>query len=371
MKLRRILLILTLLLRRRKTLLRELRERLSRGNLQFYPELSGRVAVYRLASRIASRTDRRIALVPDYICNVVHRALAEAGFAVETYTTDRLMAPQLPEIIARLRRGDVAILLTASLFGSSALLPVLGEEKLRGVIRESGAHLLIDLCQDITLIDRLPTGYGDQLSAVVSFNDKSFPGAMGGGILAGFEIPEPPRRFTLQEQVLLLREMGRKWFAKNRLWVNGLMGLWGKTDRTPIQHPTSNIQHPASGIQHPTSTHHPITPSPHPPTFDYSYCRYFPYTFTPVAIAKIQIVWALAGLRLLPEINRRRARFVEAQHNLQKPIFAASAAYLIAGGNPGDLPAGLRRKPSYASPDDPDRSERPELVIVHNPGGFR
>ncbi|MCB0305693.1 MAG: hypothetical protein KDI38_18165, partial [Calditrichaeota bacterium] len=109
----------------------------------------------------------------------------------------------------------------------------------------------------------------------------------------------------------------------------------------------------------------------HSPIFDYSHCRYFPYTFTPVAIAKIQLVWALAGLRLLPEINRRRARFVDAQNHLQKPIFAASAAYLIVEADAGDLPKYLRRKPSYACPEDPGRSARPELVIVHNPGGFR
>ena len=370
MKLRRILLIKLLLLRRRKTLLSELRARLSRGHLQFYPELSGRVAIYRLACLIASQTERRIALVPDYICNVVHRALEEAGFVVEIYQTDRFMEPLLPEITARLRRDDVAILLTASLFGSSALLPELEKENLRGVIRRSGAHVLVDLCQDISLIERLPTGYGDQLSAVVSFNDKSFPGAMGGGILAGFEIPEPPRRFTLHEQGLLIREMGRKWFAKTCEWVDGRMGGWGKTDRNPLQHPASIPKtfgkHPTSNIQYP-----PIHPSTHSPIFDYSHCRYFPYTFTPVAIAKIQLVWALAGLRLLPEINRRRARFVDAQNHLQKPIFAASAAYLIVEENAGDLPKYLRRKPSYACPEDPGRSARPELVIVHNPGGFR
>lgn len=295
--------------------------------MRFSPAASGRVAIFRVAERVAAETERRVALAPDYICNVVYRALESAGFAVRPYALDDHFEPDPEALRAELARGDVAILLTASLFGSTAMLPLLARQAWRVPILDSRVHVIADLCQDLALIDHLPDGYGDRLTAVLSFNDKSVPGLMGGGILSTRSYPEPHRRAGVADRLRLLRE-------------------W----RTRIAMRDARGRPPDTG-------------------WEYSRCRTFPFRIEPVRLTRLQLAAAVVGLKALPALNAARARFVERYSELRRLPHSDSAACLVADHFPGSLPVSrLRLKAGYATPDDPAGSLRPGLRIVISDG---
>jgi hypothetical protein len=156
---------------------------LSSSELRFSPELPGRTALVAVAEKIARRTQNRSALVPDYICNAVHMALEAVGFTTIPYATDSRCEPDARDLEAMVIRCEPAVILTASVFSSSAMLDWLSVAATREFLTKRGVFVLVDLCQDIRLVKHLPKGYGEWLDAVVSFNDKSFTGAMGGGVI--------------------------------------------------------------------------------------------------------------------------------------------------------------------------------------------
>ena len=120
---------------------RRLERRLRLPQLPCQVVTSGRVALYLLARRLAPTTAKRVALVPDYICNVVPLALERAGFVVESYCTTAQGEPDDSILRQRLASGDVAVLLTASVFGSSAMLGALATTEWRAGVERGRVHV--------------------------------------------------------------------------------------------------------------------------------------------------------------------------------------------------------------------------------------
>jgi len=304
-----------------------LSRRLGRSGRPCHLVTSGRVALMLVARSVAARTASRIALVPDYVCNVVHVAVERAGFSVEVYPTDLGCEPDDAYLRERLARADVALLVTASVFGSSAWLHRLSNADVHSLVQRSGAHVIVDACQDVSLLDHLPDGYGDALSAVVSFNDKSLPGMMGGGAVTNLALPaEPFRTLTASQQSILRRML----LAKVRGWMSG---------RRPLKSADA---------------------------FEFSYCQSFPYAFDTAGISKLQVVLALVGLDNLPAFRSgKRELFERCADNVVAPVFE-TAAYVVVSDD-GVMPSRRRKRP-YAAPNEPSRSLRPRQTVLHNKG---
>jgi hypothetical protein len=303
--------------------------------------VSGRVALYRLALAIRSRTDKRIALVPDFICNVVNVVLETAGFVVQSYRTDELFEVDREAVEKYIAsESNVAILLTASVFGSSAFLDALNENRFKALILGRKIHVIVDLCQDLNLVQYLPHNYGENLSAVISFNDKSIPGIMGGGVLTQYPLfePEPPPALC---QVLLLYRMlllklGARFLAEIRT-------------RLPNRLRRKTVR----GVDL--------------RQYEYSYCRHFPYAIDIVAISKLQVILALIGLKNLRNINAVKRQFAQNCPNLVRTRHYCTSPYLVVT-ELVDTHEGRKIKAPYAIDHYPETSLRSELIIIHNKG---
>lgn len=310
-------------LRSRNSLLYQLKEKFESEVFHFYPTFSGRTAIYEVAKIFRKRSDKSVALIPDYICNVVNVALEQAGYQVQVYSTNRWLEPESDAIIATIRQGHVGLLLTANIFGSSALLEELKLEPLKTVITEYDIQVIVDLCQDITLIQHLPVDYGTRLVAVVSFNDKSIPGVMGGGILASFEIPEAQRTLSWRQTMILYSKFVLKSFRCSRR----------QKQFDPV-------------------------------AFEYSYCDRFPYTIDSLKISKIQIILALIGIENISSKYSLKKSRSRVNGNLIKTRYYQTSPYLLTEV---DQPH-RKRKASYAIQGQPQVSIYPDLIIIHNKG---
>lgn len=327
----------------REALANRLARRLRVHDLTFFPEVSGRVALYKLALAIQEWSGNKVALIPDYICNVVNIALEKAGFTIHTYQTDALLEPDPVEIEAQLSviQGG-GIFLVANVFGSSAFLESLRKTNVRECIVHNNIHVIVDLCQDISLISQLPSDYGQSLSAIVSFNDKSFPGMMGGGIITRLHLPESVHKMSLKQSTNLYRGLLQKVYRCMRSSLTSWIFLQSKN----------------SGLERSL---------PDFTQYEYSYCRDFPYTLDILAISKLQLIMALIGLENLTPIYSKRKSFAVKYPNVVRTHYFDTSPYLIIDTSQS---AQLNRKikPSYAMHHHPEKSLRENLTIIHNKG---
>ena len=294
-------------------------------DLQFFG--SGRSALYETALSIRSKSNTEIAMVPDYVCNVVHRAVSEAGWTIVCYPTDRHLEADWDAILERAGDADVGLVVTASVFGSSAMLEKIQESEAVEKIRASGAKFIFDIAQDIELRKCLPPSASDVVSAIVSFNSKSFPGCMGGGVFKG-------NTMVLREKRSPSSREGFSLFVRliKSEFVNNLRRSRGDSKE-----------------------------------FEYSFCRQFPFLIKSApGIAKLQIVLAIWGINNLDRYHKSKMDH-QKNHLIVNTQFSETAAYLMLH----DRDPGLqkrRRKATYAVDGNKDHSVRPELTIVHNKG---
>lgn len=322
---------------------------LSRGRYHFVPAFSGRVALFTLASQLRKVSNSSVALLPDYLCNVVERAFAMAGWEIVKYRTNELLEPDWHELLDAIEHQKVGVLVGASVFGSSGLLNFLSDLLMQEELRKRGVIVVVDLAQDICLIDKLPLDCADFVHAVVSFNDKSFPGAMGGGILSEWE---QIRSLSLDSPPRAEAERLYFWFAAKLLdslrrmllvWLKGLGKFSSNIERAPISR------------------------------YDYSFCRDYPFRIEYRKPIKLQLIMAIIGIYSLPYLRQKKKKFLSL--NLHTPTqFAESAAYLIIDKTKTfeALVQGTTRsrklKPPYAIEGNPNSSLRPHDIIVHNKG---
>jgi hypothetical protein len=333
--------------------LAKLRQRLEVAGFYFYPEYSGKVALYKLSLVLKKKTpDQATALIPDYICNVVNLALEKAGYEICTYRTDDRFEADVEEIKGLIEEKEsIGVFLTANIFGSSALLDALETNDLRGMLVDRDIHVVIDLCQDISLIRALPRKFGDNLSCIVSFNDKSFLGVAGGGILTPLVMRETTEPMSRVHRRFLYRWLLIKIFQH---------GITPKLTKV-LQKLTGAL---------PSLSHLP--PNRKRASFEYGYCGSFPWNFELVAVAKIQIILALIGLVNLRHFHAKKIKFITSYRPYIKMMrYTLTSPYVILLAD-GEVLAqmGRRIKPSYAVHHKPEYSIRADLIIVHNKGFF-
>jgi hypothetical protein len=281
-----------------------------------------------VAEKIARQTHKRAALVPDYICNVVHMALERVGFTAVPYLTDGACEASAAETEAAIRDCHPALLLTANIFGSSAMLDWLSLPATRKFFIEQKVFVVVDLCQDIRLIKHLPADYGQWLDAIVSFNDKSFPGAMGGGVITAGGVEAPQGSLKLGQILALYYHLAWKWA---RVW-------------------------------------HPGTETNDPSDFERSTCSAFPNRLERYHPGRVQLIMAVLGLRQLDlYTSRKRALLADHSNSMVHRRFADTAPFLIFEGGKTPPPERRRKKP-YAVPSDVGVSLRPRQIIIHNKG---
>lgn len=292
------------------------------GKLRFSPEFSGRTALIAAAELARANGALGVAHVPDYICNVVPMALEIAGFTVQSYRTDDKNEPDTDELERLIRANQGGLLITASVYGSSACLEWLNLQRVQDLISERGWHVVADLCQDHALVQKLPF-LGNRLSAIVSFNRKRVPGIMGGGILSDTP-PAPARHLRMGETVALLRFALLRWL------------------RPPTRQPAAH-------------------------SYDFSDARNFPFDLVRREPSLLQLLVANWHLHRIDRFRRRKARALRAfapsvvdMPNLE------TAPYVIWRHK--TAPADLLRKPPYSLPHQAGESLRPDLVVIHNKG---
>ncbi|QEG42991.1 hypothetical protein [Roseimaritima ulvae] len=316
-----------------RALVNRLRKRVDTDSLVFTPTFSGRTAILQLAQQLRQNTDRRKAYVPDYICNVVERALREAGFETVSYATDENFNPDRKALDLAIADPHAAIMVFASIYGSAGGLDVLNEASVRRRLLASGVHVLLDICQDVTLRHRIPSGFASQLSAVLSFNDKSFPGAMGGGILS-------PQPLNFSSPSPSLRESGCLYYYYGRKASRALVRSLFRSSRDAQVQP--------------------------PRTFEYSTCERFPFDLVARQPSKLQLVLAVLGMDAVDRLVQQRTRLADSDLAVRELPFRTSSPYLIIDSAPGTLPN--RVKPPYAVFHDRVTSLRPNLIVMHNKG---
>jgi hypothetical protein len=196
------------------------------------------------------------------------------------------------------------------------------------------------LCQDLRLIEHLPRDYGNNLSAVVSFNDKCLPGLMGGGILTQLELLPATGR------------LAPYWTRTLHLW--GIKKAWQSSLRPALRRHLST----------------PARLSDRNGAFEHSYCVTFPWTFEEVPMTHIQAAVAVLGLRRLEGYARRKQQLLRSGLPLRRTRFLETTPYVIVDPSARQDPAilGRRRKGPYAVHGKPKESLHPDMLIVHNKG---
>lgn len=291
---------------------------LSKIDIPFKPFFSGRVAICNLAQAFNS-TEKK-ALLPDYICNVVNISLEAAGYTLFTYKLDKLFEADIKEVISILESENISLLLTASIYGSSAMTEDLQNKDLQNALSRNYTHVLIDLCQDFRLINKIPANLNN-ISIAVSFNDKSFPSAMGGGIFTNIEFAVNYEKLPVNYRIKLMLGFIKK------ILKHKLLGS-------------------ASG-------------------FEFSYCKIFPYKLTNYKPSKFQLILVIAGIKSMAIFQQIKKLQLQIVKEILETRFYKTAAY-IQTKNGSDIQK-LKKSP-YAIHKEAQNSHRPMIKLIHNKG---
>ncbi len=287
---------------------------------RFGAYFSGRAALFAIARSPAFT--RRVALLPAYLCNVVPLAFERAGWQVHGYEVDERFMPDASGLRALAEACGADLLLLAPLYGSDGgMAHWLGDDAAAWRSRR-GVALVFDLCQDAALLQQLLRSPGPRWAAVLSFNDKSFPGVMGACAWGDLPLESPPPPGWRE-----------RW----------LLAAWALRKCLPARRSDAST-----------------------PAFDHSTAARFPYGFDPLGASALQLALGLVGLARLPRwVARRRDAVARGDvHPLPLP-FSTGAPFVVVDAAD---PARHRRKRPYALAHDANASLRPQLVVRHNKG---
>jgi dTDP-4-amino-4,6-dideoxygalactose transaminase len=310
---------------------------------------SGRSALSAVFSVLKQRAPESCILVPDYICNVVHKAAKHANMAVVEYPTDEKFRPDMDAVGKLLQIRKAAAVLFASIFGAQN-----NTRELVGAIRQADRRVavILDECQNLTQDNRL---YLDANTLLVgSFNMKNIYGVMGGFVgfdAIDFDLPEPnaPIFARIKQEIVMMGVLVKQAFKQSKTIVKRrqkgqtFSGEW---------------------------------PGP-----EYSYCnRTLPYRVDVMPIAKISLIRALQELRRIDGIEKsRKRRFTRLKKMAQEipniRIIETErielSPYIPVEVENKSLANRLDLKGPYALENDPDSSLRPNSFAVYNNDHFR
>lgn len=179
---------------------------------EVYLYKSGRSALVGLmeALRVAS-SKRRVAYVPDYVCNVVGEACRIAGFTTVIYPTDQQCIPDWKLLTDWVRNDVEPVVVLCSLFGSVPAQALEAE-----TLGQSNPRVFIvaDECQNLIPFSIVKPR--SNWAVVFSFNDKSCPGIMGGGVVCLTDSGLIPifQKGLLLRRVLCSVALVRQWLFR-------------------------------------------------------------------------------------------------------------------------------------------------------------
>ncbi len=214
---------------------------------------SGRAALCGLMKALrAALSDRRVAYVPDYVCNVVGEACRAAGFVTVDYATDAYCRPEWKALEALIQNDAAPVVVLCSLFGS---IPMQSPEAAALMRAHPNVFVVADECQN--LIPDSPIKPGPNRAIVFSFNDKTCPGPMGGGVVCPADGGLAPvfARGTVPRRILCSVALFRLWLF--RIGREALHMV-----RLAAGHPT--VYQPPNGLEFSTcrSPHYDLMPEP-------------------------------------------------------------------------------------------------------------
>lgn len=270
---------------------------------------SGRAALRGLLEGLRSACpERRMAFVPDYVCNVVGEACRAAGFAVTEYPTDDQCRPDWQTLEESVRREAAPVVVLCSLFGS---VPALAPEAAALEQANPRTFIVADECQN--LVPHSPVKPQARRAVVFSFNDKTCPGVMGGGVACSADSGVAPAfaRAPLARRVLCSVALAYRW-------VSGMLRNTSQTVRL------------APGKE-------PRYAAPDAPEF--STCLRPHYDLAPEPIYLLSAARARVSLRFLGEYRHLRienALALRAGLDVDEAAAQAGAPFLpvAASGNP-------------------------------------
>lgn len=250
--------------------------------LKYYPSQfakvvffkSGRSALTALFEKLAVQKKQSIVLLPDYICNVVYMSASIAGIRFKVYRTDELFRPDMSEIKALLKTEPVCAVLFASILGAQN-----NTSEILYSVRAVAPDVLIvfDECQNIIIAS--PLVMDSKTVCVMSFNDKTVPGLMGGALCLPSATVLDIERPTRDVASMLLHDL-RIWvfLAKKilRRLPEVLAALRGRVPRYAY------------------------------PVLEFSSGAREYYDLVPHPAAKLSLIYAVRWLRRLPELERVR-----------------------------------------------------------------
>lgn len=295
-----------------------------KDDLFFEPVFSGRSGIFMLAEKLSLNPDiNKTALIPDYICDVVPKALERAGFKVFHFRLDNDFLPEMLDLEEMLKFHKPGILLITPIYGNDGGLSKLKKLNL------SETSLFLDACQDIDQIKKYNKLNVKNYYIIGSFNMKQIPGIMGGFILSeekissmNFEKLKLKDRFQLR--VLCFFEFVLKPLVK--------VLRKNKDDFTKAK-------------------------------FTFSECKSFPYGFIHYFPCKMQLALAYNGLKTRKKFKINQSNFLNT-NNIKNVNSNKYAPFIVSGQ---EIKSRTRKLP-YSINGDPKRSRRPELLVYHNKG---
>ncbi len=313
--------------------LRWLSSLIEREGFVFSPHFSGRTALFAIAASNHNVNTSNVVLLPDYICNVVYLAFKKAGWTVVSYPSSYKMDYDWIKLQEQIEIHSPRILLGASIYGSSGLIDVVLDEIKSKYLIEKDVKVVLDFAQDISLINKLSPKLNSFVEVIVSFNDKSFIGMMGGGILSQKAYPSC------------------KKMPKNLSWI-----LYKTFVRKIICNLFSPFRN--SFIKKDSSL------------YDFSYCQEFPYKFDLYAIQKLQVLLGIVGLYFLPYYHLRKKRFLKKHPKFINTPHINTTSYVAYEDSQCCQYVTNSKKKSYAKPDNLKESYMEKIFVVHNKGFF-
>jgi hypothetical protein len=319
----------------KKYLERRLTRKLSPAGYRFHCRFSGRSALVELAAAIREKSTGTVALYPQYVCNIVTKALAAAHWIAEPYGLNGKLEADWDALAARIGRGNVGLLVGASIFGSSAQLDDLYDRRKLAALRASGTQVIVDLAQDVRLINKLPEHGNDIISSIASFNDKSFPGSMGGGIITNMQLEQ---KLNVLSNRRLIIALYKSYILKNIKNIK----LYFCRDIKKKKADASK--------------------------FDCSGCDRFPFRLSDsYRITKLQLACAVQGMLQLKQYSKAKRRLLNKDIHIETR-YAPTAAYLLLNPTAAGCEEKRKRKRPYATENDHSISLRPNDAIIHNKG---
>ncbi len=301
---------------------------------------SGRAALCGLMEGLKSADSaRRTAFVPDYVCNVVGGACRAAGFEVVEYPTDARCRPDWPGLEERVRRETAPVVVLCSLFGS---MPASAPEVETLERANPRVFFVADECQN--LVPDSPVKPRSNQAVVFSFNDKTCPGVMGGGLACLAESGVAPvfARAPFVRRALCSVALAYRWLSG--MLRSGFQAIRLATGR---------------------GRRHAVPAAP-----EYSTCLRPHYDLAPEPIYRLSAARARVSLPALDEYRRMRmenALAFQAGWGVDSAAAQAGAPYLPMPGAPaaGRCPAPV--KAVYGRTAHAAIPGRPPAMIVNLP----